>query len=612
VNLLRIIFRYTRKYPAWIALAILLQSISAIAALWLPELNAKVIDQGIATGSSSLVWHFGSQMLLACLIQLVAAILAAYAGAKVAMSAGADLRATVFHKVISLTGPQVHRMGAGTLITRSTNDVQQIQTLILFGLNLLVAVPVNAIGGIIMALRQDLSLSWLIVCSVLAITAAMLVFFFKLVPLFTQMQGRIDDINSALREQIMGIRVVRAFVREDFETEKYAQTNRNITKVSLQVGNYFVLMFPVMTAMLGISSAAVLYFGGSRVDLGLLDVGSMTAFMQYLAQIIGAVLMGIFVLMMVPRATVCAERITDVVSQIPEVTFNPETNANLSDSQSQALDSRSEIRHSHTDPQSSGTETHSSEVEAHGSRIEFKNITHRFSGAELPVLNNISFTAEPGTTTAIIGSTGSGKSTILNLLLRAFDATSGEIKIDGKPINELSRRELSETIGIVPQKPYLFSGSVASNLRFGNPEATETELWNALEVAQAADFVREMPKQLEEPVAQGGTSVSGGQRQRLAIARLLVTKPQVYLFDDSFSALDVATDARLRAALPEFTGDATTIVVAQRVSTIMNADQILVLDEGRLVGTGTHQELLENNAVYQEIVRSQMEAEDER
>lgn len=606
MNLLRIIFRYTRKYPAWIALAILLQSVSAIAALWLPELNAKIIDQGIAAGSSDLVWHFGSQMLLACLIQLVAAILAAYAGAKVAMSAGADLRATVFHKVISLTGPQVHRMGAGTLITRSTNDVQQIQTLILFGLNLLVAVPVNAVGGIIMALRQDLGLSWLIVCSVLAITAAMLVFFFKLVPLFTQMQSRIDDINSTLREQIIGIRVVRAFVREDFETEKYAQTNRNITKVSLKVGNYFVLMFPVMTAMLGISSAAVLYFGGSRVDLGLLDVGSMTAFMQYLSQIIGAVLMGIFVLMMVPRATVCADRITDVVSLDPEVSFESDSLPETETGEKTNVSRQAGPQQQADSLSSSGSAT------ATGSRIEFKNVTHRFSGAELPVLNDISFLAEPGTTTAIIGSTGSGKSTILNLLLRSFDATSGEIKVDGKAINELSRQELSETIGIVPQKPYLFSGSVASNLRFGNPEATETELWNALEVAQAADFVREMPKQLEEPVAQGGTSVSGGQRQRLAIARLLAAKPKVYLFDDSFSALDVATDARLRTALPGFIGNATTIVVAQRVSTIMNADQILVLDEGHLVGTGTHHELLETNEVYQEIVRSQMEAEDER
>ncbi len=578
--LLRTIWQYTRPYRLWILLTIFLQLVTAAAALWIPTLNAKIIDVGIATGNTQLVWHYGLQMLATCLLQIIAAVGAAYSAARTAMSVGADLRDDIYHKVLDLSSPQVHQFGAGTLITRSTNDIQQLQSMVLYGLKILVIVPLTAIGGIVLALRQDLQFSWVIMISCCLVFCTLLFFFIKLVPLFGQMQERIDAINEILREQIMGIRVVRAFVRENLETNRYQETNQKITDISVKIGNYFVLLFPVLSSLTGLAITAVLYFGAFRVASGDIAVGALTAFMQYLGEIIGAALMGTFVLMMVPRAVVCAKRFSQVMSTPVQVVF-PEQASPLA-----------------TYPCSDSPTPNIS--------LEFRNVTHRFSGAELPVLSEVTFQIKPGTTTAIIGSTGAGKSTILNLILRSFDPCSGEIYLNGQPLTNFSRSQLAQEVGAVPQKPYLFSGTVASNLRFAQPDATDEELWQALEIAQAADFVRKMPEQLASPIAQGGTNVSGGQRQRLAIARLLVAKPRLYLLDDSFSALDMATDAQLRAALKQHLKNSSLIVVAQRVSSIMDAEQILVLDDGKIVGRGTHLELLATNAVYQEIVQSQL------
>jgi len=572
VALIRLTLHHARPYWIWVVAVLVLQLLATIAALWLPSLNAQIIDQGIATGDTDFIWSTGAVMLAVSFGQLASAILAVYCGARVAMSVGRDLRREVFRKVDALSTLEVTKFGAGTLITRGTNDVQQVQMLVLMTFNFMVAAPIMAIGGIIMALREDAGLSWLVWASVgvLAIIVGILVRL--LLPLFRQMQERVDDINSVLREQIMGIRVVRAFVREPFEAERYGTANRNITRISVKVGNVFVLMFPIVMMTLHIATGAVLWFGGYRVDAGLVEVGSLTAFLQYLLQILMAVMMGIFMTMMIPRAVVCAERIREL------------------------LDTRSTLRFP----------TVETVAAPQVGRIEFDRVTFGFPGAELPVIKDLSFVAEAGKTTAIIGSTGSGKTTLLGLMMRLFDPQQGSVKIDGHPVDALTRAQLAGTLGLVPQRPYLFAGTIASNLRFGNSEASDEELWDALRTAQGEDFVREKEHGLDEPVSQGGTSVSGGQRQRLSIARALVAKPRVYLFDDSFSALDVATDARLRAALPAATAGATTIIVAQRVSTITEADQILVLEDGELVGRGRHEDLLANNTVYQEIVRSQL------
>ena len=570
--LLRLTLHHARPYWPWAVAVLVLQLLATIAALWLPSLNAQIIDKGITLGDIDFIWNTGFVMLAVSFGQLAAAVLAVYCGARVAMSVGRDLRREVFRKVDSLSTLEATKFGAGTLITRGTNDVQQVQMLVLMTLNFMVSAPIMAVGGIIMALREDAGLSWLVWASVaiLAVIVGFLVWL--LLPLFRQMQDRVDDINSVLREQIMGIRVVRAFVREPFEEDRYRVANENITRISVKVGQVFVLMFPVIMMVLHLATAAVLWFGGHRVDAGLVEIGSLTAFLQYLLQILIAVMMGVFMVMMIPRAVVCAERIREL------------------------LDTESSLKFSSAE---------SVPTPAAG-RVEFAGVTFGFPGAELPVIKNMSFVAEAGKTTAIIGSTGSGKTTLLGLMLRLFDPQQGSVTIDGQPVSALTREQLAQTLGLVPQRPYLFSGTIASNLRFGNEQASDEDLWAALRAAQGEDFVREKEKQLDEPVSQGGTSVSGGQRQRLSIARALVAKPRVYLFDDSFSALDVATDARLRAALPSATAGATTIIVAQRVSTITEADQILVLEDGELVGRGTHAELLADNSVYQEIVRSQL------
>jgi len=573
--LLSLSLRHAKPYAVWIVAVFLLQLISTIAALYLPSLNAQIIDRGVSTGDTDFIWSTGMMMLTVCLVQVVSAIGGIYFGARTAMAIGRDLRREVYRKVDTLSALEIGRFGSATLITRSTNDVQQVQMLVLMTLNFMVSTPIMCIGGIIMALRDDVGLSWLVGVSLplLAVIFGFLVFL--LMPLFREMQERIDGINGVLREQIVGIRVVRAFVREPYEAERYRRANQAITTVSVRVGNIFVLMFPVIMMVLHLATAAVLWFGGHRVDTGDMQVGSLTAFLQYLLQILMAVMMGVFMMMMIPRAVVCAERIEEVL----------------------------QTRSSQTVARTATVET---PLTGH---VEFKNVTFGYPGAERPVLDDVSFTAEPGRVTAIVGSTGAGKTTLVSLISRLFDAQQGEVTIDGVPVADLTRAQLSGLVGLVPQKPYLFSGTVASNLRFGRPDASDEELWEALRIAQGDDFVRDMPLRLEEGIAQGGTSVSGGQRQRLCIARALVAQPRVYLFDDSFSALDVSTDARLRAALPAATRDATVIIVAQRIATIIDADQIVVVDDGVVVGRGTHDELLETNQTYQEIVESQLSVE---
>lgn len=574
--LIRLLAQHSRRYWHFILTVLALQLIATIAALWLPSLNAQIIDRGIATGDTDFIWRTGGIMLVVSLAQVVAAVAAVYFGARASMGLGRDLRRRVYRKATSLSTLDASRFGAGTLITRGTNDVQQIQMLMLMGLNFMVAAPIMAIGGIVMALREDAGLSWLVWASVGVLAIIVTILVLLLLPLFREMQERVDDINGVLREQIMGIRVVRAFVREDFESKRYRLANEKITRVSVRVGSIFVLMFPVIMMVLHIATGAVLWFGGHRVDAGLVQVGSLTAFLQYLLQILAAVIMGVFMTMMIPRAVVCAERLKELLGATSDLSY----------------------------PESA---THPTPT---AGRVEFTNVTFGFPGAELPVIKNASFVAEPGQTTAIIGSTGSGKSTLLNLTLRLFDPQEGTITIDGVPVTEMTRAQLAQSLCLVPQRPYLFAGTIGSNLRFGRTNAADDDLWAALRVAQGEDFVREREGQLDGAVSQGGTSVSGGQRQRLSIARALVAQPRVYLFDDSFSALDVATDARLRAALPSATAGATTIIVAQRVSTITEADQILVMEDGEIVGRGTHAELLQSSPVYREIVQSQMDAEE--
>ncbi|QHC65240.1 ATP-binding cassette domain-containing protein [Rathayibacter sp. VKM Ac-2759] len=572
--LLRLAASYAKPYTRWVVAVVVLQLVSTLAALYLPSLNAEIIDQGIGRGDTDFIWATGATMLGVCLVQVVAAIGGVYFGARTAMAVGRDLRRDVYRRVDSLSGLEVGGFGTATLITRGTNDVQQVQMLVLMTLNFMVSAPIMCVGGIVFALREDAGLSWLVWVSVPLLFVVVGVLVFLLLPLFRLMQDRIDGINSVLREQITGIRVVRAFVREPFESERYRRANAAITEVSIKVGNIFVLMFPAIMMILHLATAAVLWFGGQRVEAGQMQVGSLTAFLQYLLQILTAVMMGVFMVMMIPRAVVCAERIQEV------------------------LDARTSL----TTPAGGA-------VTPTVGRVEFSGVTFGYPGAERPVLSGVDLVAEPGRTTAIVGSTGAGKTTLLGLVPRLFDPQEGSVAIDGVPVSSLDRAQLASVIGLVPQRPYLFSGTIASNLRFGRPDATDAELWEALRIAQGEDFVRAKERGLDEPVSQGGTNVSGGQRQRLCIARALVARPRVFLFDDSFSALDVATDARLRESLADATTDATVIIVAQRVSTIRHADSIVVLDAGRIVGRGTHDELLETNATYREIVESQLSVE---
>ncbi|GIT81476.1 multidrug ABC transporter ATP-binding protein [Leifsonia sp. LS1] len=574
MTLLRMAFRFGRPYWRSALAVVLLQLVATLAALYLPTLNKDIIDKGIVTGDTDFIWSTGGMMLLVCFVQVVAAIAATYFGARASMAVGRDIRRSFYRTVDSLPSLDLARWGMPTLITRNTNDVQQVQMLVLLTLNFMVSTPIMCIAGIILAVNVDAGLSWLIWVSVAVLFVVVGVLVWLLLPLFREMQERIDGVNGVIREQIVGIRVIRAFVRERFESVRYDDANLALTRVSVRVGNIFVLMFPVIMLILNAATAAVLWFGGHRVDAGDIQIGALTAFLQYLLQILTAVMMGVFMAMMIPRAMVCAERIDEVLSATPS--------------------------------QQSGAG--GAQLPTDG-RVEVEGVTFGYPGAEKPVLSDVSFTAEPGQVTAIVGSTGSGKSTLVSVIANLFTPQSGHVRIGGVSVDTLSRQQLSGQLGLVPQRPYLFSGTVASNLRFGRPDATDEELWEALRVAQAEDFVRAKEHGLDERISQGGTNVSGGQRQRLCIARALVAQPKVFLFDDSFSALDVATDARLRAALAESTGDATVIVVAQRVSTIREADTIVVLDDGTVVARGTHDELLETSDTYREIVESQLSLE---
>lgn len=573
--LVRLALRHAKPYTGWIIAVFVLQLISTIAALYLPSLNAQIIDKGISRGDTDFIWSTGMTMLIVCLVQVVSAIGGIYFGARTAMAIGRDLRREVYRKVDALSALEVGRFGTATLITRNTNDVQQVQMLVLMTLNFMVSTPIMCIGGIIMAVREDIGLSWLVWVSVPLLFVIVSFLVALLLPLFREMQDRIDTVNGVLREQITGIRVIRAFVRERFEEGRYGEANLNLTRVSVRVGNIFVLMFPAIMMVLHLATAAVLWFGGHRVDAGEMQIGSLTAFLQYLLQILTAVMMGVFMVMMVPRAVVSSERLNELLVTESSLALVPGAIVEI--------------------PRSG--------------EVVFENVSFGYPGAELPVLNTLSFTAPQGKTTAIVGSTGAGKTTMLNLIPRLYDPQSGRVSIGGVSVATMSRAQIASLVGLVPQKPYLFSGTIGSNLRFGRPDASEPEIWEALRVAQAADFVREKPDGLDQRVSQGGTNVSGGQRQRLCIARALVAQPRVFLFDDSFSALDVATDARLRASLGDATGDATVIIVAQRISTIREADQIIVLERGAVVGRGTHDELLASNETYQEIVQSQLSVE---
>ena len=570
MDLVRILITRSAPYTPYFIAVLVLQALSTAATLYLPSLNAKIIDEGVSQGDVDFIWRTGGIMLAVAFAQVITAIGAVWCGSRPAMGVGRDLRGQVFRHVNSLSTEDMSRFGTPTLITRGTNDVQQVQMVYMMMLNFMVTAPIMSIGGIIMAVREDAGLSWLVWVSVAVLLGTISVIISRLMPLFRSMQDKLDSINGTLREQITGIRVVRAFVREAYESERFTEENKNITRLSLNIGRLFVVMFPLITVILNVATGAVLWFGGHRVNEGLVNVGSLTAFLQYLLQILAAVMMGTFMAMMLPRAIICARRITEVLKHEPSIT-----------------------------PPSS-----TSSPEACVGTVEFRNVGFSYAGADAPVLEDISFTAQPGTTTAIIGSTGSGKTTLVSLIPRLYVPTEGQVLIDATPTTSLARQDIVQRVSLVPQKAYLFSGTVASNLRLGRPEATDEELWEALRVAQA-DFVED----LDMPISQGGTNVSGGQRQRLSIARMLVARPLVYLFDDSFSALDVATDAKVRAAMrasfAEREKPATSIIVAQRVASIRGADQILVLDAGRIVDRGTHEELLGRCSVYQEIVDSQ-------
>ncbi|QIZ98232.1 ABC transporter ATP-binding protein [Leifsonia sp. PS1209] len=574
--LLKLLGRFLRPHWPLLIGVVVFQLAQSLLSLWLPTLNADITDNGIAKGDTNYIVWVGAGMLGVTLVQVACSITAVYFGAKVAMRVGRDLRGAIFQKVGEFSEREVSKFGAPSLITRNTNDVQQVQMLVLMTCTLLVSAPILAIGGIILAMQQDIQLSWLIAVSVPILLVAVGLIITRMVPLFRTMQERIDRVNRVLREQLTGIRVVRAFVREDIETGRFRKANADVTDTALRAGRLFALMFPIVMLVLNVSSVAVIWFGAFRVQDGSMQIGTLTAFLQYLMQILMAVMMATFMAVLVPRAAVCADRIGEV------------------------LGTESSVRI----PSSPVTE-----LEAHGT-LEFVDVGFSYPGAEQPVLSDVTFLAKTGQTTAIIGSTGAGKTTLVNLIPRLFDATSGLVLVDGVDVAELDPDLLWSRIGLVPQKPYLFSGTIASNLRYGKPDATDDELWQALEIAQARDFVEAMAEGLDAPIAQGGTNVSGGQRQRLAIARALVKRPEIYVFDDSFSALDTATDARLRQALSRQVAGATMIVVAQRVSTIVDADQIIVLDDGRVVGRGTHDELLQTNETYAEIVSSQLTAEE--
>jgi ATP-binding cassette subfamily B multidrug efflux pump len=574
--LVRLVRQYLQPYKAWLSVIVVLQFVGTVSALYLPSLNADIIDRGVATGDTAYIVRTGAMMLGVALLQIGCSVAAVWFSARTAMSFGRDVRSAIFHRVGSFSQREVQQFGAPSLITRETNDVQQVQMLVLMSCTLMVAAPIMMVGGVIMAMREDFGLSWLLGVCVPALLLSVAFIVSRMVPSFRAMQERIDEVNRLLREQITGVRVVRAFVREPHETQRFAHANDELTAVAVRAGRWLATMFPTVMLILNVSSVAVLWFGGHRVENGQMEVGALTAFLAYLVQILMSVMMATFMLMMVPRSSVCADRISEV------------------------LDTRSSV----VPPEEPVTE-----VAEHGTLV-FDRVEFTYPGADVPVVRDVSFEARPGQTVAVIGSTGAGKSTMVNLVPRLFDVTGGRVLVNGVDVRQLDPELLWRSIGLVPQKAWLFSGTVRSNLQYGRPDATDEQMWEALEVAQGRDFVEAMPEKLDAPISQGGTNVSGGQRQRLAIARALIRNPEIYLFDDSFSALDLATDARLRAALRPVTRQATVLIVAQRVSTIRDADLILVVEDGEVVGRGRHDDLLVTCDTYREIVESQLSAEE--
>ncbi|VTR78519.1 ABC transporter ATP-binding protein [Cellulomonas hominis] len=571
----RLLMRYLRPYRWLLAGVLVFQLGSALAMLYLPSLNADIIDRGVARGDTGYIWRTGAFMLTVSLGQIVAAVIATYFAARAAMQVGRDIRDDVFAQVSGFSEREISRFGAGSLITRNTNDVQQVQMLAMMGATMLVTAPLLAIGGVVMALRQDVGLSWLIAVSVPTLLVIAGAVISRMVPLFRSYQTKLDAVNRIMREQLTGVRVVRAFVREDIEAGRFRVANTDIMVVGRKIGSLFVVLFPLAMLVLNVTVVGVIWFGGIEVDAGNVEIGTLLAFMQYIGQILMGVLMASFMTVMIPRAAVSAERITEVLQ-----------------SRSTLAEPAEPVR---TVPRPG--------------EIAFEGVTFAYPEAEHPVLSGITFAAQPGQTVAIIGSTGAGKTTLVSLIPRLFDATGGTVRVGGVDVRDVELETLWSGIGLVPQRPFLFAGTVASNLRLGQEDATDEDLWHALEIAQASDFVAQMDGGLEARIAQGGTNVSGGQRQRLAIARAIVRRPHVLVFDDSFSALDLATDARLRQALWRELPDVTKIVVAQRVSTVTGADAILVLDDGRVAGLGTHDELLQSNQTYREIAESQLAVE---
>ena len=571
----KLLFRSLKPYK-WLLLGVLVfQFISAMASLFLPRLNADIIDKGVATGDTGYIWSTGAFMLAISLGQITCSIVATYFAARAAMAAGRDIRRDVYDKVSAFSEREVSQFGPGSLITRNTNDVQQVQMLAMMGATMLVTAPLLAIGGVIMALQQDVGLSWLIAVAVPGLLLVATLIVSRMVPLFRAFQTKLDAINRILREQLTGVRVVRAFGREDIEAERFRGANHDIMVVGRKVGSLFVLLFPLAMLVLNVTVVGVIWFGGIQVDAGAVEIGTLFAFMQYVGQILMGVLMATFMTIMIPRAAVSAERISEVLASESTLTRpeNPVT-----------------------------------EFPTPGA-VAFRGAAFTYPGAESAVLADITFEAARGETVAIVGSTGAGKSTLISLIPRLFDVTAGSVSVGGVDVREADLDHLWRSIGLVPQRPFLFTGTVASNLRFGREEATDEDLWHALEIAQGRDFVEEMEGKLDARISQGGTNVSGGQRQRLAIARAIVHQPDILVFDDSFSALDLTTDARLRQALWRALPQTTKIVVAQRVSTITDADRIVVLEDGRMVGLGTHEELLERSVTYREIVESQLGVE---
>lgn len=574
--MIRLLAKYLRPYRLPLIWVVLLQLTQSVASLFLPSINALIIDNGVATGDTGYIWRMGALMLGVSVVQILAQLGATWFGAQAAMGFGRDLRLAIFNRALSFSSREMNSFGAPTLITRNTNDVQQLQMLVLMTAIMIVSAPLTMVGGVFMALREDVGLSWLILVAVIVLGTIIGGLIAQMTPLFKAQQTRIDTLNRVLREQISGLRVIRAFVREPTEAVRFDAANHDLADTATAVGRRMMTLFPSVMLVMNLSSVAVIWFGGFRVADGHLEVGQLTAYLSYLMQILMSVMMSTMMLMIAPRAAVAAGRINEVLGTESSV-VPPEAPVTA--------------------------------VRRHG-EAAFDAVSFAYPGAEAPVLSDISFTVRRGETTAIIGSTGAGKTTLVNLLPRLFDASSGTVSVDGVDVRQLDPDLLWSRIGLVPQRPYLFSGTVASNLRLGNPDSSDEELWRALEVAQAKDFVANMPDGLESAISQGGTNVSGGQRQRIAIARALVRRPEIYLFDDSFSALDVATDAALRAALAGETADAAVVIVAQRVSTIRSAEQIVVLDDGRIVGIGTHEELLVSCPTYLEIVESQFKAEE--